>query len=107
MLLACCAMPIGARAAVPASQAARLGGDLTPMGAERAGNAAGSIPAWTGGGVPAGLAAEAPLFTIDAAHAAHYAAVLPEGALALFRAFPDYRMRVFPSHRSAAAPASV
>ena len=27
----------------------RLTGDLTPMGSERAGNAAGTIPAWTGG----------------------------------------------------------
>ena len=31
------------------TQAARLGQDLTPLGAERAGNAAGTIPAWTGG----------------------------------------------------------
>ena len=27
----------------------RLSDDLTPMGSERAGNAAGTIPAWTGG----------------------------------------------------------
>ncbi|MGH7290528.1 MAG: hypothetical protein ACREJT_04915 [Myxococcota bacterium] len=31
------------------AEAARLDADLTPMGAERAGNAAGTIPAWTGG----------------------------------------------------------
>lgn len=35
-------------AAVSAEQAARLGADLTPVGAERAGNADGSIPAWDG-----------------------------------------------------------
>ena len=29
--------------------AKELGGDLTPIGAEKAGNADGSIPAWTGG----------------------------------------------------------
>ena len=29
-------------------QAARLGNDLTPVGAEKAGNADGSIPEWTG-----------------------------------------------------------
>ena len=29
--------------------AARLGQDLTPLGGEKAGNADGSIPAWTGG----------------------------------------------------------
>ena len=80
---------------------------LTPVGAEADGNAAGTIPAWTGGGVPADLPAEQPLFVIDAAHAAAHRAELPEGALALFAAFPDYRMRVFPTHRSAAAPASV
>ncbi len=91
----------------PGAPADLLGGALTPVGAERAGNAAGSIPAWTGGGVPAGLAAEAPLFTIDAGNAARYADVLPEGALALFRLYPTYRMRVFPSHRGAAMPPSV
>lgn len=36
------------QAAVPADQAARLGKDLTEVGAERAGNAAGSIPAYVG-----------------------------------------------------------
>ena len=95
------------RAAVTAQQAQELDRTLTPVGAERARNASGTIPAWSGGGMPAGLATEAPLFTIDAAHAGQYKDELPEGALALFRAFPDYRMRVFPSHRTAAAPPSV
>ena len=36
-------------AAVSPEEAARLDKDLTPVGAERAGNAAGTIPAWTGG----------------------------------------------------------
>ncbi|HAO74366.1 MAG TPA: DUF1329 domain-containing protein, partial [Pseudomonas sp.] len=38
-----------AMAAVSQSEAARLGSELTPVGAEKAGNAAGTIPAWTGG----------------------------------------------------------
>ena len=38
----------GVAAAVPADQAARLGKDLTAVGAERAGNADGSVPAWSG-----------------------------------------------------------
>ena len=44
-------------AAVSPEQAAELGKTLTPMGAEMAGNADGSIPAWdpTGGPVPAGF----------------------------------------------------
>src|SRR5690606_36235137 len=40
------------QAKVDPVQAARLGADLTPLGAERAGNAAGTIPAWTGGVTP-------------------------------------------------------
>ena len=46
-----------ALAVVSAEQVARLGQDLTPMGAEKAGNADGTIPEWTGGGIaeiPAG-----------------------------------------------------
>ena len=38
-----------ANAAVPAEEAAKLGGELTPFGAIQAGNADGSIPAWQGG----------------------------------------------------------
>ena len=36
-------------AAVSAEQASALNNQLTPLGAEKAGNAAGSIPAWGGG----------------------------------------------------------
>ena len=36
-------------AKAPPEEAARLGQELTPVGAERAGNADGSIPVWTGG----------------------------------------------------------
>jgi hypothetical protein len=36
-------------AAVSEQEAAQLGTSLTPLGAEMAGNADGSIPAWTGG----------------------------------------------------------
>ena len=108
-----------ASAAVTAQQAAALHGVLTPMGAERAGNASGSIPAWTGGlvaertpgerpTVPADpFPGERPLFTITSSTAAQYAARLPQGALALFARFPDYRMNVFPTHRTAALPQSV
>ncbi len=38
-----------AQAAVSADKAAQLGGKLTPMGSEKAGNADGTIPAWEGG----------------------------------------------------------
>ncbi len=36
-------------AAVSPEEAAKLGTSLTPLGAEKAGNADGSIPEWTGG----------------------------------------------------------
>ncbi len=103
-----------ALAGVSAQEAAKLKTTLTPTGAERDGNKAGTIPAWTGGftdsahgnaSFPYGQ--EKPLFTITAANAAHYANNLPEGAKELFRRFPDYRMNIYPTHRSAALPASI
>ena len=48
-LLLLTALAFQAQAKVDASQAARLGQELTPLGGERAGNASGTIPAWTGG----------------------------------------------------------
>ena len=105
-----------AHAAVSPDQAARLNADLTPMGAERAGNADGSIPEWTGGytQVPAGyksgdkradpFAADKPLFSVNAGNMAEYAEQLAEGTQALLKKYPDYRLDVYPTHRSAAAP---
>ena len=42
-------LTLGALAAISVGDANRLGNDLTPLGGEKAGNADGSIPAWTGG----------------------------------------------------------
>jgi hypothetical protein len=99
---------IGAAAPAQGDPAAALRGPLTPMGAERAGNTDGTIPPWTGAVTPADPAGtETPLLVIDRANVARYEARLPEGALALFAKFPDYTMRVFPTHRTAAAPARV
>ena len=106
-------------AAVSAEEAQRLKGALTPLGAERAGNADGSIPAWTGGAsmVPAGYRSgepradpfkdEKPTFSITSENFRIYSDKLPEGQKALFEKFPDYRMDVYPTHRTAAAPQSV
>jgi hypothetical protein len=107
-----------AHAAVTPRQAEALQGALTPVGAERAGNAAGTIPPWTGGlradparpgggAIPDLFAGEPPVLTIGRADAKRHAAQLPEGALALFDRYPDYTMRVFPSHRTAALPQAV
>src|SRR6267154_1659797 len=106
--------------AVSPQEAARLGADLTPLGGEKAGNADGSIPAWTGGlksaadagfpnyhspdHYPDPYANDKPLFTITAANMAQYAAKLTEGHKALFKAYPDYKMIVYPTHRSGASP---
>jgi hypothetical protein len=105
-----------ADAAVSDQQAALLGSSLTPVGAERAGNADGTIPAWTGGyttqvrGYQSGaprpdpFVGEEPLFSITARNYRDYADKLPEGAKHLFEEYSDYRMDVYPTHRSAAAP---
>ena len=73
-------------AAVSPEQAARLGKDLTPVGAEMAGNADGTIPPWDPKGVPvpAKFVAgsdnyvnpypdEKPLYTIDGSNWQEYA----------------------------------
>ncbi len=107
----------GALAGVSAGEAAQLKSSLTPLGAEKAGNAAGSIPAWTGGitQAPAGykpgqhhpdpFAADKPLFTITQANLAQYQANLTPGEIALFKAYPDsFQMPVYPTRRTGAAP---
>ena len=107
-------------AAVSADEAAKLGTSLTPLGAEKAGNADGSIPEWTGG-LPqnAGVAddrgflsnpfaSEKPLFTITAQNVDQYKDKLTPGQLAMFKRYPEtYKMPVYTSHRSATVPQSV
>jgi len=98
---------------------ARLGNDLTPMGSIRAGNADGTIPAWTGGiGLddwPAGyqpgdrhlnpFADDEPLFVITGDNYQDYADRLSVGQIATFERYPEtFKMRVFPTRRSAAFP---
>lgn len=114
-----CESPLTVRAAVTAQEAAQLKTTLTPLGAERQGNKDGTIPAWTGGYTtvpqtyPAGqprpdpFSTEKPLFSITAANAASYAGKLPEGARQLFSKYSDYRMDIYPAHRSAAFPQAV
>ena len=102
LILPACWLLTGAAASDPQ---ALLHGPLTPVGAERAGNADGTIPNWTGAVIPADADAhERPLLVIDRANVQQYAARLPEGALALFTKFPDYRLRIYPTHRTAVAP---
>jgi hypothetical protein len=115
MTVVCAAALAPALALVTNQEAAELKSRLTPVGAERAGNADGSIPAWTGGvtsapgyvsGAPRPdvFAGDKPLFSITARNFHDYEDKLPEGAKALFAKQADYRMDIYPSHRSAAAP---
>jgi hypothetical protein len=115
---ACVTLPTWA--AITAQEAARLGADLTPLGAEKAGNADGTIPEWTGGikspadaGFPSyktgehhpdPFAQDKPLFTITASNMGQYAAKLTEGHKKLFETYKDYKMIVYPTRRSAAFP---
>ena len=99
----------------------RLGGpELTPIGAERAGNADGTIPAWTGGltELPAAykpgakladpFAGEKPLFVITADNYREHAAYLAEGQVAMLKRYPKtFRLPVYPSHRTAIYPQEV
>ena len=106
-----------AMAKMSAEEVARLGQDLTPFGAEKAGNADGSIPAWNGGittapeGYEPGMhhidpySADKVLFTIDKTNLDKYKANLSPGQIALFEAYPDtFKMPVYETRRSASYP---
>ena len=107
-------------ATATAQSAADLGKSLTPLGAEKAGNAAGTIPAWEGGITqsPAGyqsgdhhpdpFAVDKPSATITSANAEQYADNLTEGHKALLARYAStYKMPVYPTRRSASAPQDI
>lgn len=109
-----------AKSATTKEKAAQLKTTLTPFGAERAGNTDGSIPPWNGGltrpGVGAVVGEKAPdpfaadkaIISITANNMAQYADKLTEGTKALLKKFPDtYRLDVFATRRTAAAPQKV
>ncbi|WP_438866030.1 DUF1329 domain-containing protein [Pseudomonas abieticivorans] len=119
VLLTAACIAQGALAAT-AQEAATLKTTLTPLGAERAASADGNIPAWTGGlttaepgykdggkrGDP--FASEKPLYSISAKNMAQYADKLTPGIQAMLKKYPDsYRLDVYPTHRTAAAPQGV
>ncbi|MGE8064177.1 DUF1329 domain-containing protein [Pseudomonas sp. NPDC089569] len=117
--LALSLLATGVMAAVSPQEAEKLGTSLTPLGGEKAGNADGSIPAWTGGlktgagpyvnnflGDP--FEGEKPLFTITAANADQYKSKLSEGQLAMLKRYPDtYKIPVYKTYRTASNPQSV
>jgi hypothetical protein len=111
------APPGAALAAISAEEARQLGTTLTEVGAERAGNADGSIPEFAGGLTrapaafvpgsgkrPDPFADERPLFSIDARSAETFADRLTEGTKALMKRYPDFRIDVYRTHRTVAFP---
>lgn len=113
----CGVFATSAQAKISAEEAARLGADLTPLGAEKAANADGSIPAWNGGilEAPAGyepgmhhpnpFAADQVVLTIDKSNLEQHKEHLTPGQIALFEAYPDtFKMNVYPTRRSASFP---
>ncbi len=101
---------------LPAFAADKLDSSLTSMGAQQAGNATGSIPAWeggiktppvsyqAGGFHPDPFADDKPLFIITSDNWTQYKDMLSAGHQAMFQKHKDYRMPVYPTRRSASYP---
>ena len=107
-----------ALAAVSADEAKQIGTTLTGIGAEKAGNKEGTIPVYAGEGVkmPSGwdklpaprgrpdpFASEKPLFSITPQNAAQYADKL-DGTAEFFKKYANFRMDVYPTHRTSTYP---
>ncbi len=91
------------------------GSILTPFGSLRAGNADGTIPAWNGeiiqaqagyepGQTPLIFIDEKPLYSVTGASMAQYQDKLAPGVQALLQKYSDYRLDVYPTHRTGVAP---
>ena len=106
----------GAHAADPAL-AEQIGTKYLPWGAEKAGNAAGTIPAYEGppavpktydpakpGVRPDPFADEQPLFVIDKSNMDKYADNLAEGIKQMLVKYPAFKLNVYKTHRTASYP---
>jgi hypothetical protein len=113
-------LAIDAQASVSSQEAAQLGTILTLVGAEKAGNADGSIPPYSGGltTAPASFRAgdtmrpdpyanEKPLLVINGRNVDQYKNLLSATTVTLAKRFPGYRIDVYPTHRTAALPQKV
>ncbi len=105
----------GSVAKVSEEEAEKLGTELTPVGADPAGNADGSIPAYSGSmlGLPEGLAYDGPgfpypnpyaddpvLHKVSAQNQGEHAEFLSPGLQAMFETYPDsFQIHVYPTHR--------
>ncbi|MGQ0618350.1 MAG: DUF1329 domain-containing protein [Panacagrimonas sp.] len=100
---------------------ARSSGELTPIGAERDGNAAGTIPVWTGGLTPSQrpaaykpggrlvdpYPADRPLYAITAANLSEHRRLLSKGHQELLTKYPGYRLPVYTTRRGVAYPQAI
>jgi Protein of unknown function (DUF1329) len=98
----------------------KLGTTLTAFGADPSASKDGLVPAYTGqlppapagfkeetGRYPDPYANEKPLFSITQSNMGQYSDKLTEGAKALLKRYSDYRIDVYPSHRSMVYPKEV
>jgi uncharacterized protein DUF1329 len=109
----------GAIAAVSPDEAKQLGSTLTPVGAEKAGNKDGTIPAYTGPlAAPAGFqkgatlrtdpfADEKPRLVIANKDVAAQGDKLTEGTKELLKRNATMRLDVYPTHRTVGVPQRV
>jgi hypothetical protein len=104
-------------AAVSADEAKKLGTTLTAFGAQKAASADGAIPEYTGGLAqapadfvpgsgkwPDPFKSEKPTVSVSAANMQQYAEQLTPGVQALLKRFADYRVDVYPTHRTVQYP---
>jgi hypothetical protein len=115
LFIAALGLGLSAHQAAADATAADLGKSLTPIGAEKAANADGTIPAYTGGHPKEGplsgefphdnaIDGDKPLFTITHDNYSKYADKLTEGHKELLKRFSDYKMNVYPTRRTVAFP---
>lgn len=106
-----------AMAKISAEDSAKLGNELTPMGAVKAASKDGSIPEWTGGitKAPAGYKVgdhhqdpypdDKITYTITAKNLSDYKSLLTPGQVKLFETYPEtFKMNVYQTRRSASFP---
>src|SRR5690554_1808791 len=110
-----CSGPVLAK--VSPAEAERLKNDLTPVGAERAGNESGTIPAWTGGlaSPPANwregtveinpFPEDKALYVITRDNLDQYRDILSDGHIQMLERYgPEFFMPVYQTRRTAALP---
>ncbi|HUR40640.1 MAG TPA: DUF1329 domain-containing protein [Verrucomicrobiae bacterium] len=115
-------LAVPATAKTTAENAARLGATLTPVGAEKAANADGSIPEWTGGMTQLGpmfnghkpgdyypdpFPEDKPLYKVTNANWKQYKDKLPAGSAKLLEKYADHSLSVYPTRRTAVYPDSI